>query len=166
MKDIIEKDYHFDTGCTGTRFVLPVLFDNGYTDVAFKILTQTTYPSWGYWVECGAESAWESWEKTTRSQNHYFLATYDEALFTHIAGIKNIRNGYRTFTVKPELFCGLEFANASIESPLGRISVDWKKNSDGGVNVEIIIPDGADAEIILSDKIHNTVQGGKYNYTV
>lgn len=166
VKDIIEKDYHFDTGCTGTRFVLPVLFDNGYTDVAFKILTQTTYPSWGYWVECGAESAWESWEKTTRSQNHYFLATYDEALFTHIAGIKNIRNGYRSFTVKPELFCGLEFANASIESPLGKISVDWKKNSDGGVNVEIIIPDGADAEIILSDKICENVKGGKYSYTV
>ena len=166
VKDIIEKDYHFDTGCTGTRFVLPVLFDNGYTDVAFKILTQTTYPSWGYWVECGAESAWESWEKTTRSQNHYFLATYDEALFTHIAGIKNIRNGYRSFTVKPELFCGLEFANASIESPLGRISVDWKKNSDGEVNVEIIIPDGADAEIILSDKICENVKGGKYSYTV
>ena len=166
VKDIIEKDYHFDTGCTGTRFVLPVLFDNGYTDVAFKILTQTTYPSWGYWVECGAESAWESWEKTTRSQNHYFLATYDEALFTHIAGIKNIRNGYRSFTVKPELFCGLEFANASIESPLGRISVDWKKNSDGEVNVEIIIPEGANAEIILSDKICENVKGGKYSYTV
>ncbi len=166
VKDIIEKDYHFDTGCTGTRFVLPVLFDNGYTDIAFKILRQTTYPSWGYWVECGAESAWESWEKTTRSQNHYFLATYDEALFTHIAGIKNIRDGYRSFTVKPELFCGLEFAKASVETPLGKLAIDWKKNSDGGFDVEIIIPDGAEAEIILSDKISENINGGKYNYTV
>lgn len=166
VKDIIEKDYHLDTGCTGTRFVLPVLFDNGYADVAYKILTQKTYPSWGYWVECGADSAWESWEKTTRSQNHYFLGTFDEALFTHIAGIKNIRDSYRSFTVKPELFCGLEFANASIKTPLGRLSVDWKKNTDGRFDVEIGIPDGANAEIILADKVHETVNSGKYSYKI
>ena len=166
INDIVEKDCHLDTGCTGTRFILPVLFDNGYPDIAYRILTQKTYPSWGYWVECGADSAWESWEKTTRSQNHYFLGTFDEALFTHIAGIRNIRDGYRSFTVKPELFCGLEFANASIKTPLGRFSVDWKKKDDGGFDVSIEIPDGAKAEIILADKINETVGSGKYSYTL
>lgn len=166
IKDITEKDYHLDTGCTGTRFVLPVLFDNGFADIAYKILTQTTYPSWGFWIECGADSAWEAWEKTTRSQDHYFLATYDEALFSHIAGIRNIRDGYRSFTVKPELFCGLEFANASIKTPLGRLSVDWKKSTDGVFDIAIEIPDGAEAEIILGDKIKETVKGGKYKYSL
>ncbi len=166
VNDIIAKGYHLDTGCTGTRFVLPVLFDNGYTDVAYKVLTQTTYPSWGYWIECGADSAWESWEKTTRSQDHYFLATYDEALYTHIAGIRNVRNGFASFTVQPELTCGLEFANAAIETPLGRLSVKWNKNSDGLFDVEIEIPDGANAEIILNNKIKESVKGGKYSYTI
>ncbi len=166
IKDITDKDYHLDTGCTGTRFVLPVLFDNGYSDIAYRILTQTTYPSWGYWVKCGADSAWESWEKTTRSQDHYFLATYDEALFTHIAGIRNIRDGFKTFTVKPELNCGLEYAKASTETPYGKLSVNWNKNSDGRFDIKIVIPDGANAEIILADKIHETVSGGKYHYTV
>ena len=164
--DITEKDYHLDTGCTGTRFILPVLFDNGYTDIAYRVLTQTTYPSWGYWIECGADSAWEAWEKTTRSQDHYFLATYDEALFTHIAGIRDVRDGYRSFTVKPELYCGLEFAKASIETPLGKLSVKWNKNTDGRFNVEIEIPDGANAKIILGDKIDETVNGGKYSYKI
>ena len=166
IKDITDKNYHLDTGCTGTRFVLPVLFDNGYADIAYRILTQKTYPSWGFWIECGADSAWEAWEKTTRSQDHYFLATYDEALFSHVAGIKNIRGGYRSFTVKPELFCGLEFANASIKTPLGKLSVYWNKNTDGGFDVAIEIPDGAKAEIILGDKISETVGGGKYSYKV
>ncbi len=165
VNDIIGKDYHLDTGCTGTRFILPVLFDNGYADTAFMILTQKTYPGWGYWVECGADSAWEAWENTTRSQNHYFLGTFDEALFTHIAGIKNIRDGYRSFTVMPELFCGLESANASIKTPLGRLSVEWKKKTDGRFDVTIEIPDGAKAEIILGNKIIETVNGGKYYYT-
>lgn len=166
VKDIIDKDYHLDTGCTGTRFILPVLFDNGRPDIAFKVLTQTTYPSWGYWVECGADSAWEAWEKNTRSQDHYFLGTYDEALFTHLAGINNIRDGYRSFTVRPELSCGLEFVNAAIETPLGRLSVKWNKNKDGRFDVEAEIPDGANAEIILADKIHETLCGGKYFYQI
>lgn len=165
VKDITDKGYHLDTGCTGTRFILPVLFDNGYTDVAYRVLTQTTYPSWGYWIENGADSAWESWEKTTRSQDHYFLATYDEALFTHIAGIRDIRDGFRSFTVRPELYSGLEFVDASIETPLGKLSVNWNKNTDGSFDVGIEIPDGAKAEVILTDKIKKTLTGGKYNYT-
>ncbi len=168
-KDISDKEYHLDTGCTGTRFVLPVLFDNGYGDIAYKVLTQTTYPSWGFWIECGADSAWESWEKTTRSQDHYFLATYDEALFTHIAGIRNVRNGFRSFTLKPELMCGLEFANSSIETPLGNLHIKWCKNDDGQFNVETEIPEGATAELILrTDKkeVTETLSGGKYSWKI
>ena len=62
VNDIVNKDYHFDTGCTGVKFVLPVLYDNGYSQVAYKVLTQKTYPSWCFWLEQGATSAWESWE--------------------------------------------------------------------------------------------------------
>ncbi len=169
VKDITDKGYHLDTGCTGTRFILPVLFDNGYTDIAFKVLTQTTYPSWGYWVECGADSAWEAWEKTTRSQNHYFLATYDEALYTHIAGIRNVCDGFRSFTIKPELMCGLEFANAAIETPLGRLSVKWQKNADNEFDIEIEIPEGANAELILcaeKEEIKQTLLSGKFAFKI
>lgn len=157
INDITARDYHLDTGCIGTKFLLPVLFDNGYTEAAFKVLTQTSYPSWGFWLENGATSAWESWEKTTRSMNHYFLATYDEILYSHIAGIRNIRDGFKAFTVCPALDCGLEHAKASIRSPLGTVRCEWQKKSDGGFTVEIEIPEGATAEVILSDKV-KTVQ--------
>ena len=156
--DFINRDYHLDTGCTGTRFVLPVLYDNGYPDIAFKVLTQTSYPSWGFWLENGADSAWESWERTTRSKDHYFLATYDEFIYSHIAGIRNIRDGYKTFTVAPYLDCGLEFAKASIKTPLGILRCDWKK-AENGYAVEIEIPNGAEAEIILGE--FRTTQSGE-----
>ncbi|MBQ7838165.1 MAG: family 78 glycoside hydrolase catalytic domain [Clostridia bacterium] len=162
INDFVCRDFHFDTGCTGTRFVLPVLFELGRSDIAYKILTQTTYPSWGFWVENGANSAWESWERTTRSQNHYFLATYDEALYSYIAGIKNIRRGYENFTVAPVLDCGLEFANVKINSPKGTIRCEWHK-TENGFEVEIEIPEGSDADIILKcgkNEIR-TVQSGK-----
>lgn len=163
-EDFIRRDYHLDTGCTGTRFVLPVLYDNGYHDIAFKVLTQTSYPSWGFWLENGADSAWESWERTTRSKDHYFLATYDEFLYSHIAGIRNIRDGYKTLTVAPALDCGLEFVKASIKTPLGMLRCNWKKN-ENGYTIEIEIPSGSAAEIILGE--FRTVQyGGTKIYNV
>ncbi len=163
--DFISRDCHLDTGCTGTRFVLPVLFDNGYADVAMKVLTQKTYPGWGYWLENGTDSAWESWEKTTRSKNHYFLATYDEAFFTHLAGFRGIENGWQKFTVAPVLDCGLGFVNASVNTPLGKAACRWKKTADG-YTVEITVPEGSQATIRL-DGIPDTVQhGGIKEYTV
>ena len=164
IKDIIEKDYHLDTGCTGTKHLLPVLFNEGYSDVAFKILTQKTYPSWGFWVENGADSAWESWERTTRSLDHYFLGTYDEILYSHIAGIRNIKDGYKSFTVAPEISCDLEFAKTYINSPQGKIRCEWKKKN-GKTAVEIEIPENSVAEIRLPG-ITETVSGGVYKYEV
>lgn len=165
VNDIARKGYHLDTGCTGTRFILPVLFDCGYADVAYKVLTQTTYPSWGYWIESGADSAWESWEPATRSENHYFLGTFDEALYTHIAGIRNIREGYRKFSICPALECGLDFVKACIKSPLGAVKFEWKKLENGSFCVNVEIPDGAQADICLcanGKNIQTVCTGGKY----
>ena len=164
IDDIVSHDYHLDTGCTGTKHLLPVLFNEGYADVAFRILTQKTYPSWGFWVENGADSAWESWETATRSMNHYFLGTYDEILYSHVAGIRNVRNGYKSFTIAPEIGCGFEWAKAYINSPLGKIRCEWKKEN-GKTAVEIEIPDGATAEICLPE-INKTVSGGIYKFEV
>ncbi len=164
-EDFISRDYHLDTGCTGTRFVLPVLFDNGYTDIAFKVLTQKTYPSWGHWIENGTDSAWESWERTTRSKNHYFLATYDEAFFTRIAGIRDIVNGWRSFTVAPVLDCGLEHARASVKTPLGKAECAWKKTGSG-YTVEVTVPEGTEAKICLADKVDVIQRGGKQIYNI
>ncbi len=168
VNDIIEKDYHFDTGCTGVKFVLPVLYDNGYSDVAYKVLTQKTYPSWCFWLENGATSAWESWETTTRSQDHYFLGSYDEAFFTHLAGIKDVRDGYRSFTVSPKFDCGLRYVKAKIKTPVGILKSQWEKDENGKFTVKIEIPEGSKAKIILPAKenIIEYVSGGKYTWEI
>ena len=163
VDDIISHGYHLDTGCTGTKYFLPVLFNEGYADVAYKVLTQTTYPSWGYWIEKGSTSAWECWEPSTRSFDHYFLGTFDESLYTHIAGIRNIKNGYETFTVAPETDCGMQWAKCSINSPKGIIRCEWKK-TDEKTEIEIEIPDGATATIRLKNGIEETKTNGVYKY--
>lgn len=166
INDITARDYHLDTGCVGTQFVLPVLFDCGYANIASKVLMQKTYPSWGFWIENGADSAWECWEKTTRSMNHYFLATYEEALYSHIAGIRNIKNGFKSFTIAPEFGCGLEFAKAEFDLANGKLKSEWHKNPDSGIIAEIIIPDGSEANIILSPSYNKTFTAGKYIFNI
>lgn len=148
VEDIKSKGNHLDTGCTGTRFLLPVLFDNGEDELAFSLLTQKTYPSWGYWLEKGSDSLWESWEDTTRSRNHYFLGSYEEALFTHILGIKNVRNGFREFDFCPHTDCGLSFARGKVKTPYGYVECSWEKSSDGNVKVSITAPPQVSVNVI------------------
>lgn len=168
VNDIIKKEYHFDTGCTGVKFVLPVLYDNGYSDVAYKVLTQKTYPSWCFWLENGADSAWESWETTTRSQDHYFLGSYDEVFFTHFAGIKDVKDGYKSFTISPQFDCGLEYVKASVKTPFGKLVSDWEINENGIITVKVIIPEGTNAKVILSAKecVQETLDGGEYTWEI
>lgn len=51
--------YSLMTGFIGTAWISKALSDNGYDDVAYKLLQQTTYPSWLYSVEQGATTIWE-----------------------------------------------------------------------------------------------------------
>ena len=46
------------------------------------------------------------WEDTSRSLGHYFLGTYDEWLFKGIGGIKDMKDGYKTFTIEPMVNMG------------------------------------------------------------
>ncbi len=41
------RDWHLSTGFLGTPRLLPVLTDTGHTDVAYRLLTRRTFPSWG-----------------------------------------------------------------------------------------------------------------------
>ncbi|MBR3809486.1 MAG: family 78 glycoside hydrolase catalytic domain [Clostridia bacterium] len=166
VNDIKSKDYHLDTGCIGTKFILPVLLDNGEMTTAYKVLTATTYPSWGHWLTSGDDSAWESWETTTRSKDHYFLATYDEILFSHFAGICDIENGFLTFTIKPILDCGLDFVNCKIKTPQGILKVEWNKDENNSFKVNITIPEKSKVDIILKEKVNTTVTGGTYSWEV
>lgn len=167
-ESFIGRNYRLDTGCTGTKHILPVLFENCFADIASKIMLQTEYPSWGFWVKNGADSAWESWERTTRSLNHYFLGTYDEAFYAYLGGIRNIRNGYESFDIAPVLDCPLDWVRVKIKTPRGVAACEWKKEN-GVCTVKIAVPQGSRANINLvfgNNAISQTVSGGEHLYVL
>lgn len=147
VDDIVAKNIHLDTGCVGAKEILPVLSNCGYADVAYKILTQRTYPSWGFMIENGATSLWEMWETTTRSRAHYFLGTYDAWLFEYLAGITNVEQGYLTFTINPYIPDELTHVTCTEKTVLGKLESSWKKNDDGTVTMSVTVPFGSAATV-------------------
>jgi alpha-L-rhamnosidase len=118
-----------------------VLTERGDVDLAYTIATQTTYPSWGYWVEQGATSSWETWSHTglLQSENHAFLGTFDDWLYRYLAGIQATESGYPTLRIRPAVPAGLSNASATINTPRGKVASAWRRKA-GKLVLTVTIP--------------------------
>ena len=162
VKDLEKKKYHLDTGCVGTEILMPLLSQEGYGDVALKILLQDSHPSWGYWLANGATTCWEKWKPNQRSEDHFFLGTYDRWLYENLGGIQNVKNGYETVTVRPEIFEEIGYANVSTKTVRGTVGCNWLKDELGTI-VTVTVPVGCTAEILLPG---NSLEGVAINGVV
>jgi alpha-L-rhamnosidase len=94
--DIKSRDNHLSTGFLGTPYLCHVLSDNGFTDTAYDLLLQESYPAWLYPVKMGATTIWERWdgEKTDstfqdpgmNSFNHYAYGAIGDWMYRVSAG--------------------------------------------------------------------------------
>lgn len=134
----VNKKGHISTGVIGTQFLMRTLSDFGRGDLAFKLASNKTYPSWGFMVENGATTIWELWNGNTadpsmNSQNHVMLLG-DLLIwyYENMAGIKcNPETpGFKEIVMKPDFNAGLTFVNASYESIYGPIKSHWKKDKN------------------------------------
>ena len=103
---VMQTDYHLNTGFLATPYLLNVLADNGYVDTAYRLLEQTTSPSWLYNVLKGATTILEEWtglDSHVGSFNHYSYGAVCDFLFSRVCGIRPLVNdpGYHTFKVCP-----------------------------------------------------------------
>ena len=147
---VISEDYHLESGHVGTKLILPVLSENGYEDIAYKLITQTTYPSWGYWVSQGATTLWEGYPvQGTRSRDHYFLGSYDQWIFENLAGIDSFNDGFKNITIKPQFIGDLTYVNCSLDTVRGKLVSNWEKSDDNKVSLTVTIPVGSKATVIL-----------------
>lgn len=155
--DVAERGYHLDTGTLGTKFLLPVLTKYGHSDAAFKLATQTTYPSWGYKLENGATTMWEHWKLESRSLGHYFLGTVDDWFYRDVAGIRpSDDKGYREVTIAPQVTKEMTWAKATTQSPFGPVTSDWRR-SGRSVRLNASVPVGATAKVVLPGEAGSTV---------
>ncbi|SHF74129.1 alpha-L-rhamnosidase [Flavobacterium fluvii] len=152
----VTKQGHISTGVIGTQFLMRTLTNFGRGDLAYKLASNKTYPSWGYMVENGATTIWELWNGNTadpsmNSQNHVMLLG-DLLIwyYENMAGIKSNPEtpGFKQIIMKPDFNAGLTFVNASYESIYGLIKSDWKK-SKNNLEWKITIPANSSAVVYL-----------------
>ncbi|KJJ71425.1 MULTISPECIES: alpha-L-rhamnosidase [Clostridia] len=156
VKDIEQKNIHLSTGNICTRYTMEVLFQNGYEDLAYSLLTQTTYPSWGYMVEKGATTMWERWELVEEegpysrmaSHNHPMSGAFGVCFHKYILGINPDEEspGFNHVIIHPIIPGQLNEASGYLEIKGGRIKSAWKKQN-GCLNLEAYIPFGCTARI-------------------
>jgi alpha-L-rhamnosidase len=150
-----------------------VLADSGHLDVAYELLFADTVPSWLYMIERGATTMWERWDGIREdgtpfeSLNHYSKGAVVSFLHRYVAGIQLLDDGgqgYRHFRIEPRPGGGITWAQAEHDSPYGRIESAWR--IDGGrLTLDVTVPPGTTAEVVLRDRSAETVAAGSHTFT-
>jgi alpha-L-rhamnosidase len=154
LLEAVEKiaDCHVDTGIVGSRYLLEVLRDTGHAETAWKVVTQTSYPGWGYMVAEGATTVWERWEKLAgqgmNSHNHIMFGTVDAWFYRTLAGIVPVEPGWRRVRVQPWPVGSLSHAGAEVGTIHGALGVRWQRTT-GRFALELEVPVGVIVELHL-----------------
>ena len=164
------------TGFPGTPYILFALADNGYPDVAYRMLTNTRCPSWLYEVKVGATTVWERWDGLDEqglcpigddgtggmiSYNHYASGAVGDFLYRRVAGIEALSAGYRSFAVKPLVGGGLTWARGEVETPYGRICSDWRLEA-GSFRIRVEVPCGTTCQLTMPGGGQHTLHAGTH----
>jgi len=156
VKNIEARNWHLSTGFLGTPFLLFTLADHGRSDVAYRLLLNDTYPSWGYMLSKGATTWWERWNGDTgdpsmNSYNHYAFGSVIAWVYRYAAGIDTTLDspGFKEIVVHPHLDARITSARAEYESIYGKIISDWKGTPAGPFSLRVTIPANTSAKVYL-----------------
>ena len=162
--NIAEVNDHLDTGIIGTRYLFEVLCDNGLVDLAYKIMDQRDFPSFGWWIEQGATTTWENWDGRD-SRNHPMFGGGLGWYYRDLAGLRCKEPGFKSFDIRPVIPQGLEWVEYTHDTTYGKIAIKWEKNADK-FKLDCTVPVGAKATVWIPSEegyqSHEVVSG---NYT-
>ncbi len=154
VADIEAQGFRLTTGNLCTKYILEVLADEGRLDVALRIATQTSYPSWGYMFERGATTMWERWEEATgggmNSHNHPMYASIGAWLHRRLAGVRldDAAIAASDFVVAPPVLDDLASASSTLATVRGNATASWTR--DGGtLTLDVEVPAGTTALVQL-----------------
>jgi alpha-L-rhamnosidase len=156
VADIEKRNWHLSTGFVGTPYLLSALSNNGHADVAYRLLLNDTYPSWGYMISKGATTIWERWngdvgDPSMNSYNHYAFGAVVEWLYRHVAGIDTAPDspGFQKIEIHPLPDARLNRVHGEYDSIYGKIISDWRSPPGGQFTLKVTIPANTTAIVYL-----------------
>jgi alpha-L-rhamnosidase len=163
---------HMSTGFHSTYRMMLELSRAGRSDVAYALVNNTTFPSWGYSIENGATTIWERWDGYVKGRgfqdpgmnsfNHYAIGAVAEWMYRVILGINNDDDhpAYEHFVLHPVPGGGLTWVKGSYNSIRGKIEMSWR--TDGSTFTEnVTIPANTSATVYVPAKaVENVTESG------
>jgi len=144
-------DDHIDCGVLGGRVIFHLLSQFGFVDLAYKMITRKDFPSYRYWIEQGATTLWENFDKEKiKSCNHHFWGDISGWFIKCIAGINYNPNAdnIKYLEIKPNFVKALNNADGYYITPFGKVVSRWKRVKDK-IILNLEIPKSITAKIIL-----------------
>ena len=173
LEGIDRYNGHMSTGFHSTYRMMLELTASRHNDVAYKLINNRTFPSWGYSIENGATTIWERWDgyvkgrgfqnKGMNSFNHYAIGAVGEWMYRVILGINNddLHPAYEHFAIRPQPGGGLKWAKGSYNSIRGKIESGWTIIGSK-LRLNITIPANTTATVYIPTKGSGSVmEGGK-----
>ena len=156
---------HFRVGVVGGYSLFTVLGENGYAELAHRMIMTPVAPSYGYLVDIGETTLWENFydfgeSKSNvilkngwriRSNNHHFWGFIYAYYVRCVAGLlfnPNAESAHYA-EISPNFIDGLTYAEASYGAPDGEISVRWEKLGDE-VEVRVRVPENMQVKLCVN----------------
>jgi alpha-L-rhamnosidase len=168
-EDIKKRGYHLSTGFIGTRSLMSALSLIGRHDVAFRLLHNDTFPSWGFSIKQGATSIWERWDGWTPEKGfqdpgmnsfaHYSFGAVYGWMARTIGGME-ISAYTPAVGIAPVFDPKLSWAKTSYRSVFGTFATSWRREGDR-VDLEVTIPANKLANVRLPRGSRGIVEGGQ-----
>ena len=166
----LQNRHHVSCGVIGISWLMRGLSDNGFADVAYRLATTKTYPSWGYMTENGATTIWELWNgdkanPSMNSGNHVMLlGDLLTWCYQYLGGIRS-SDAYQHIVLKPAFeIQDCEWANVDYDSPYGTIKSHWRKTLQH-LEWDVTIPCNTTAEVCLPNGETKTIGSGSYHFS-
>ncbi len=153
-KRVEADNNHVDVGLLGSKAILNALSENGYADLAFKVASQDSYPSWGWWIKRGGTTLPENWNLDVAydvSLNHIMFGEIGAWYYKALGGIKPdpAQPGFKNILLEPHFVNGPDHFEATHKTQYGTIISSWKR-SGNQITYTVTIPPNSTATLRLA----------------
>ena len=158
-KDGVSAPGRITTGLVGTHLILPLLSRYNHSNLALQLAMGTELPSWGYMIENGATTLWESWSgmpdlslRQPPSHNHHFLGGCVQWFHDSLVGLSQ-GNGtaFSDMRIAPDIVTSVELPSMAgvYDLPRGRVRVAWAAMSGQPLMMNVSLPPNTQATVFV-----------------
>lgn len=149
LDEIHKQDDHMGVGVLGGRVIFRVLCENGYEDLAIKMITRLDAPSYGVMIADGLTTLAENVREPYGSLNHHFWGDISALFIEYFAGIRpnpDLQNA-ANIDIRPVFCATMQHAKAYYNAPAGRVEVKWERAGER-IELQLTYPQEANGYVV------------------